>query len=92
MITGLDRGDAFADRFHDATCLVAEDAGEEPFGVVAVEGVDVSVAESIRDDFYPYFASKGRVDGDGFKGERLFGCSGHHGLAGDWFANSTHCS
>ena len=92
MITRLDGRYPFADRFDDTTCFMTENAWKETFGVMAVEGVDVCVAESVSDDFDTDFSCFGWVYGDGFFREGLLGCAGDHGRALDWFSYGAHCS
>ena len=52
----LDRSDVLSDRLDDGRRLVTEDAGEEPLGVVAVQGVDVGVAERVGDHLHTNLA------------------------------------
>lgn len=61
-IPHLDRRHAFAYRFHDGRGFVAEDGREQALGVVAVERVDVGVAESIGDHLHSDLAGFGRSD------------------------------
>jgi hypothetical protein len=54
-VSGLAGRDALSDGLHDPRGLVSQDAGEESFGVVAVQGVSVGVAEGGGDDLFFFF-------------------------------------
>ncbi|MDR6354924.1 hypothetical protein Q3H58_001595 [Pseudomonas psychrotolerans] len=62
VIAHGDRGHALAHRLDDATALVTEDAGEDPFGILAGQGVGIGVADAGGDDADEHFAGLGRLD------------------------------
>jgi hypothetical protein len=71
LVANLDTGDSRAHRLNNATCLVAEDARELSFRILAREGIDISVAQGVRDNLESDFASFGRRDGDNLGSQRL---------------------
>lgn len=82
-VTGLKRGNTLADRLNNTSGLVTKDGRELALGVMAVERVDVSVAESIRDNLDADFASLRRRDLHVRHIERLLCLPGNGGLARD---------
>mmetsp|Transcript_3536 Transcript_3536/g.8437 ORF Transcript_3536/g.8437 Transcript_3536/m.8437 type:complete len:365 (+) Transcript_3536:219-1313(+) len=84
VVADFDAGNSLSDRLHNTAGLVSENAGEESFGVVAIESVDIGMAQGIRDNFHTNFAGLGRQHGDFLFHQGLFGGTGHHGLALDW--------
>lgn len=77
----------FTDRLDNGARFVAEDTGEETFGVVSVERVNVRVAQRIGHDLDADFTGAGWGHGDGFQRQWLLGSPRDHGLAGNWFAD-----
>src|SRR5690606_21210090 len=77
------RGHALADRLDDAATLVAEDAGEDAFGVLAGQGIGVGVANTGGDDAYQHFAGLGRFDVHLDDLQRLVGAEGDGGARFD---------
>src|SRR5690606_26672088 len=77
------RGHALADRLDDAATLVAEDAGEDAFGVLAGQGIGVGVANTGGDDAYQHFAGLGRLDVHLDDLQRLVGAEGDGGARFD---------
>ena len=73
MIAFLERRHARAHIHHHARTLMAEHAGEEPFGVCAGEGVIIRVANAGGFDFDQHFARLRafEIEFDDF--QRLFG-------------------
>lgn len=61
-----DPGDSFSDALNDSGSLMTKDAGEFSFGIMAIESVDISVAEGIGDDFNSDFPFFGRINKDFF--------------------------
>jgi len=56
--------DAFADGLDNSAGFVAEDGGEEAFGVCAGQGVDVRVAQGVGDNLDANFAGFRRGHND----------------------------
>eukprot|EP01043_Picozoa_sp_COSAG02_P012465 COSAG02_NODE_481_length_21461_cov_43.885597_4_plen_327_part_00 len=83
MVANRDGGNTLANALDDGAGLVAQNAWEEAFRVVAIESVNVSVAQRVRDDLDTNLARLRRRDDNVFDGERLlrFPCDG--GFAGD---------
>ena len=73
VVTGAERRHARAGLDHHAGALVAEDRGEQPFGVLARERVGIGVAYAGRLDLDQHFALPGSVEIDGFDLERSAG-------------------
>jgi hypothetical protein len=94
MITDSDRSDTFTNALDDTSSLVTENARKEPLRVLAIQSVNIRVAERVRDDLDTDFSSLGRVDRNNLFGQGLLGGSGYHGLALDGLSDSiTHdCS
>ena len=69
MVARLDRSDARSDLPDDAGAFMAEDRGENPFAVEAVERIGVGVANSRRLDLDQDFAGLGtfQIELDDFK-------------------------
>jgi hypothetical protein len=63
MIARLQFSDAFAYTFHDARRFVAQHTREEPFRVLAAEGVLVGVAQCSGNDLDTDFARAGGCNG-----------------------------
>ena len=59
VVAGLDRGDACSHLADDAGTLVAEDRGEDPLAVQAVERIGVGVTNPRRLDFDKDFTGLG---------------------------------
>jgi hypothetical protein len=64
MVTSLHICDAFANRLHHTSSLMAKDTGKEPLRVVTVQGVCVRVAQSCRLNLDPHFTRSRGGDGD----------------------------
>jgi hypothetical protein len=71
LVADLDTGHARTYRLNNTTSLVTEDARELSFGILAREGVDISVAQGVRDNLESDFASFGRRNGDNLGSQRL---------------------
>jgi len=86
VVAGLHGGDALPDGFDDAARLVSQDARKESLRVVAVEGVNVRVAQGVGHHSDADLAGLWWVYDYGFLREGLLGAAGDHGLARDGLA------
>lgn len=86
MVARLNRVHSISNTFYNTACLMSQNTGEETLRIMAVEGVDIGVTESVGDDLDTYLARLGRIDGDGFECERLFGPTRYHSGAFDGFS------
>ena len=59
-ISHLNRGDALSNGLHDSSGLTAQDGGKESLWIMSVQGVDVSVAQSIGNNLDTNLAGFGR--------------------------------
>jgi len=82
-VTHNERGHTLSDTLDDGGGLVAKNGWELTLWVVAVQGVDVSVAERVRDDLYSHLSFLGGPDLDFSHVEWLLGFPGHSSLASD---------
>jgi len=79
MVARFQSGDAGAHLFHDTGTFVAQDGGEDPFGVGPGEGEGIGVADAGGDDAYQYFARFRALHVHFFNGERFACLPGYGG-------------
>jgi hypothetical protein len=89
-VSGLDAGDALADRLDDTGTLVAQNRGEDSLGIRATESVGVGVADTSVGDLDSNLVGLGRSNLDVFKGQGLAGLPGNGGLASDGLSFGRH--
>ena len=83
MIAHRDRGNPLADRFYNATALVAQNGGKHALGVFAAERKRVGVTNAASDDFDTDFARFRRRYFDFFNLKRFACGPGDGGTTGD---------
>jgi len=79
VVADGDRGHAGTDLHHHAAALVAEDAGEDAFGILARQGVGVGVADAGGDDADHHLARLGSGHLDLLDLQRTVGFPGDGG-------------
>jgi len=82
-VTNLNAGNSLTDTFNNTGGFVTQDTGEETFGVVAVKGIDIGVAEGVGEDLESDFTGLGGLNFDLDNVEGLLGFPGDGGLAAD---------
>lgn len=82
-IPNLNTSDSSTNALHNSSSLMSEDDGEDSFRVASIQGVDISMAQSIGDDFDSHFSSLGRIDLNLLNNHGLLGPVGYCSLADD---------
>ena len=63
---------SFSYRFHNSSSLMSKNTRKASFGIASIKSIDISMAESIRDDFYPDLTLFGGSNPDVFNSHRFF--------------------